>query len=75
MDTSTGLTGAGWTWRKSNQLYSGSSAHWTTNRILVVDGPLPDADIGAQVYNYNAALGGIKSAAGVSLANVVNHAY
>lgn len=75
MDTSTGLFGTGWTWRKTNQLYSGSSAVWLTSQRLQVAAPFPDADVGAQVYSYNAGLDDIKSAAGVSLASVLAHAY
>lgn len=75
MDTSTGLTGAGWSWRKSNQMYGGSSATWLTSQRLQVAAPLPDADVGAQVYSYNAALGNIRSVEGAALASVTNHAY
>lgn len=75
MDQTTGLTGAGWSWRKTNQMYLGASATWTNATTLVVTGGPPDADVGSQIYSYSSGSGDVKSLAGVSLASVTNHAY
>lgn len=75
MDQTTGLTGAGWSWRKTNQMYDGASAAWSNATTLVVTGGIPDADVGAQIYSYASGSGNVKSLAGLSLASVTNHAY
>jgi hypothetical protein len=76
MNTSFGTEAGAWSWRKTNQRYEGDAgASWSTNRILVVNSSDSLTESGANVFSYNAALGTVRSAAGVALTTKTNVAY
>ena len=76
MDTSTGLTGTGWTYKKASQLYTGAaSASWLNSTTLQVIMTTPVGTSAGQTYGFTPGADVVKSLAGLSLGTIVNHAF